>query len=65
MSLNLNPIKAIITIYRNVRNALADPDSYVNLIGWELELREEEKRMAANTSNSHDRGTHEEGQNPV
>lgn len=45
--MNLNPIKAIITVYRNVRSALADPDSHLNLIGLELELREEELRAAA------------------
>lgn len=63
--MNLNPINAIVTVYRNIKSALNDPDSRVNLIGWELELREEEKRMAANTPNSHDRGKQGGGQNPV
>lgn len=58
--MKLNPLKAIITVYRNVRNALLDPDSPLNLIGLEFELRAEEKRMATNTSNSHDRGKHGE-----
>ncbi|MDE6269755.1 MAG: hypothetical protein K2M12_02735 [Muribaculaceae bacterium] len=45
--MKFNPIKAIIEVYQNIKNALTDPNSPLNLIGIELELRDEEQRMAS------------------
>lgn len=50
--MNLNPIKAIINVYRNVKLALTDPNSRLNLIGLEPELRELEQRIATNSKHT-------------